>query len=212
MEANLPKQFLKLKGESILRHSVRRFKDWGLFKFIVVVAPEEYVLQTEKEIEDILDGNDKIVIGGDTRHKSTLEGLKSIQPNSDIIVLHDAARPFITSNDLDEVCNGTVEFGAATLAEKINETLVKTTENLVTEIVDRNTVYSIKTPQAFHSSLLESLLSCECKKEPTDLCSWLLEINRKPSIKLSNPLNLKITVPDDLKIAELYQTIFSFGG
>lgn len=212
MGSHLPKQFLKLNEESILRHTVRRFKDWGLFKFIVIVVPEEYVVQTEEEIGDLLDGNDKIVIGGETRHQSTLNALKSLQTNGDIIVLHDAARPFITSKDLDEICNGTIEFGAATLAEKVNETLVNTSGATVTDIVDRSTVYSIKTPQAFHSSLLKSLLECHYSSEPTDLCSWLLQIDLKPAIKISNPFNIKITVPEDIKIANLYQNVFSFNG
>jgi 2-C-methyl-D-erythritol 4-phosphate cytidylyltransferase len=209
MKYDTPKQFLTLDGDSILRHSIKNFKKWGLFKAIVIVAPEAYIEKTESELSDILDDNDRIVIGGSTRHESTLNGISAFNYENDLIVFHDAARPFVTPKDLDEVTNSALEYGSSTLAEKISETLVNSSLNCVESIINRENAYSIKTPQAIHSSLLKNLLDAKYSIEPTDLCSWTSLIGVKTAIKISNPYNIKITTNDDLQKAELFSKAFS---
>ena len=209
MNSEIPKQFLHLNGESILRHSVRNFKKWGLFKAIVLVAPELYIEKTENEISDLLEGQDRIVIGGSNRHESTLRGIEAFRYDNDLLVFHDAARPFVTSKDLDEVTNSALEFGSSTLAEKISDTMVSGRGDLVESIVDRESVYAIKTPQAVHSSILKSLLEIPMNKEPTDLCSWVSLIGLKTALRISNPFNIKITIDSDLEKASVFSKLFS---
>jgi 2-C-methyl-D-erythritol 4-phosphate cytidylyltransferase len=209
MNSEIPKQFLKLKDESIIRHTVRNFKKWGLFKSIVVVAPEEYIEQTEKELSDLLDDYDRIVEGGETRHDSTLKGLNAFSYENDIIVIHDGARPFVTSEDIDVVTNSVLEFGASSLATKVSETLVSSINNKVNSIINRENAFTIKTPQAFHSSLYKSMLNVKQESEITDLCSWLIQIGVKVELKESNPYNIKITNREDLSKAEFYLSLFS---
>jgi 2-C-methyl-D-erythritol 4-phosphate cytidylyltransferase len=209
MGSDTPKQFLSLDGESILRHSIKHFKKWGLFKAIVIVTPEAYIEKTESELSDILDDNDRIMIGGNTRHESTLNGISAFNYENDLLVFHDAARPFVTSKDLDEVTNSALEFGSSTLAEKISETIVNSNVNCVDSIINRENAFSIKTPQAIHSSFLKKLLEVKYTNEPTDLCSWTSLIGLKTAIKISNPYNIKITTNDDLKKAELFSKAFS---
>ncbi len=209
MNSEIPKQFLPLNGESILRHTVRNLKKWSLFKAIVVVAPELYIEKTETEISDLLEGQDRIVMGGSTRHESTIRGIEAFRYDNDLLVLHDAARPFITSKDLDEVTNSALEFGSSTLAEKISETLVRGKGYLVDSIVDREFVYAIKTPQAVHSSILKSLLEIPMNREPTDLCSWASLIGLKTALRISNPFNIKITIDSDLEKASIFSKLFN---
>ncbi len=209
MNSNIPKQFLSLDGDSILRHSVKNLKKWGLFKAIVIVAPEAFIEKTELELSDILDNNDRIVIGGSTRHESTLNGISAFNYENDLLVFHDAARPFVTSKDLDEVTNSALEYGSSTLAEKISETIVNSALGCVESIINRENAFTIKTPQAIHSSLLKKLLGVKYSIEPTDLCSWTSVIGLKTAIKISNPYNIKITTNDDLQKAELYSKVFS---
>ena len=209
MNSGVPKQFLPLAGESILRHTVRNFKSWGLFKALVIVAPESFIEKTESELGDLLDGQDRIVIGGSTRHESTLRGIQAFQYENDLLVFHDAARPFVTSKDLDEVTHSALEYGSSTLAEKVSETLVNAKGHVVDSIVDRETVYTIKTPQAIHSSALDALLKNPMKQEPTDLCSWTSSIGLKTAIRISNPYNIKITIDSDLEKATVYSKLFS---
>lgn len=207
--SSVPKQFANLKGESLLVHSVKKFLEWGFSKEIIVVAHENYLQKTERELSQILRYYDKIVAGGETRHKSFLNGLKSIQYGAnDIIVIHDAARPFFTSSEISTLVRYAEQYGSASLAEKTSETLVESENNLVKNILNREIIYSIKTPQAIHTSLLEELLKILPSKEPTDLCSWVAEVNQKSYLVESNPFNFKITYESDLEKAEVLYEVF----
>lgn len=209
--SNVPKQFLKVKDSSLLSHSVRRFKEWGLCRSIVVVSHPDFVEKTEEDLGSILDVNDKIVLGGETRHQSFLNGLKAISPDkSDIIFVHDAARPFFTQSELFQLVDTTLKWGSASLGVRPTETLVLAQEDKAKEVIERENVYSIKTPQCFHSSVLELLLESSSKreKEPTDLCSWTIPAGMKTRIVESNPYNLKVTKQEDLEIAEVYSDLF----
>ncbi|MDX1959453.1 MAG: IspD/TarI family cytidylyltransferase [Leptospiraceae bacterium] len=209
MSSSVPKQFLKLKNEELLRHSVKAFQNWGLCKSIVVVANEEHIKQTEEILSDLLSPNDRIVTGGNTRHASTLLGLSAINfSKNDVILIHDGARPFLSDKELHEITNEILKFGSATLASKVSETVVSSNENKVEKILDRDSIWLIKTPQGLHSSLLELLLKQDLESEPTDLCSWTESIGVKPRLIASNPFNLKITFKEDLELAESYWNQF----
>ena len=144
MNSEIPKQFLKINGEAVIRHTVRNFKNWGLFKNIVVVAPLDYIEQTELELSDLLEYNDRIIEGGQTRHESTLRGLSANSYENDIIVIHDGARPFITPKEIDEITNSVLEFGASSLSEKVSETLVSSLNNKVNTIINRDNALQLK--------------------------------------------------------------------
>ena len=201
---------MKIKGESIFRRTVRQFKDWGLSKSLVLVVPESHIRETEEELSDLLEEYDRIVPGGETRHRSCLESLKSIPyDGNDIVLIHDVARPFITSGDIEEVVNGTLQFGSATLVGEIGESLVKAEGEIVSGIIGRDTAYLVKTPQGVHSSALQTLIPLEFPEgDPTDLCSWVLSIGMKPVKKLSNPFNIKITRREDLDLSEYILPLF----
>ncbi len=211
-KSNLPKQFSLLRKEPLLIHSVKQFLNWGLTKQIIVVANEEYVKQTEEVLSQHLRYNDKIVLGGKTRHTSCLNGIHSISyDEEDIILIHDAARPFFTYKEIFELVNATIIHKAASLAEKISETLLEAKENLVEKILNRDLIYSIKTPQAIHAALLKRLIETNLQTEPTDLCSWLMEIQQKTFLISSNPFNFKITYETDLlKAEQLYESFIKY--
>lgn len=210
MKSETPKQFLKLADRTLLEHSVKRFNEWGFFKSIVVVANEEHILQTEEIVSKYLMVNDRIVPGGVTRHESALAGLRAIQyDNKDIVIFHDAARPFFQKSELDLVSNAAISFGAATVADNVSDTVVSSQEGRVETILKRDDVFLIKTPQAIHTSLLDILFKENISEEPTDLTSWVLNIGVKAALVPSNPYNIKITKPGDLEFAHKLLDLFS---
>ncbi len=203
MKASVPKQFLKLRGESLIRHSVRSFLHSGLFTSLVIVSKAEYISKTMEELNEFLGHEDLIVSGGETRHESVLKGIEASVPGEeDVLVFHDAARPFVDKAELQELIQSAFQSGASTLADKIYETLVYSNEGRVDEILNRESAFVIKTPQALHSSLLKMLLAEELSEDPTDLCSWVRNIGVKSKIVLSSSKNIKITTPADLHLAE----------
>ena len=207
MGTEVPKQFLKVRGESLLRHSVRRFRKFGLTKSITVVSHPDWILETEKELDDLLEGNDRIVPGGESRHLSTLCGLESIPYDTkDIIFIHDVARPNFKQNELYQLVEQTKIFGGATIVGKSTESLVRVRlhQNYTEEPLKREEVYSVKTPQSIAGFMIQELLLVELptdlKKHPTDLCTWMGK--RRVGIVETDYHNIKVTSPGDAELAD----------
>ena len=212
MGADTPKQFMQLRGKSLVAHSVEKFNSFPFFKSIVVVSHPDYIETTEKEIGSYLREGDRIVEGGATRHQSTLKGLSILNlDKTDTIVIHDAARPFFTIGEIFTACKSAAKSGASTLASSISETAVVTKSNLSVAILDRESVFLIKTPQVLQAEYYEALLDIkfQSKDEPTDLCSWVSFIGKKTEMVESSPFNIKITKREDLNLAESIYDLFS---
>ncbi|TGL72405.1 IspD/TarI family cytidylyltransferase [Leptospira jelokensis] len=211
MGHQVPKQFLHLRGESLLRHSVKRFQRFGLLKSIVVVSHPDWILETEKELADLLEPNDRIVEGGETRHLSTLKGIGSVSyDDKDIFFIHDVARPNFKQNELYQLVEQTKIFGAATIVSPVTESLVrvKQHQNYTKEPLRREEVYAVKTPQSVAGFMLNELLLDPLPESfllhPTDLCTWMGE--RRVGVVETDFQNIKVTSPGDLVLADSVYT------
>jgi 2-C-methyl-D-erythritol 4-phosphate cytidylyltransferase len=210
MKTSTPKQFMKIRGFSLLEHSVKKFKAWGFFKSIVIVSNPDFILETEKILANLLGPNDRIVEGGFTRHESSLNGINSISyDDNDVILLHDSARPYFLNSELHEIANSAVMYGVSSVSENATDTVVISNHSKVESILNRDSIYFIKTPQGIHTSILKNLLN-EKKQDqtPTDLCSWAKTIGVEAYLVHSNPFNMKVTREGDLEIAEKYYDLF----
>ncbi|PJZ68447.1 2-C-methyl-D-erythritol 4-phosphate cytidylyltransferase [Leptospira perolatii] len=213
MGGSRPKQFLELQGKPILLHSLLSFLEWGLTKEIIIVTHPDHMEETEKICSPYLRERDRIVEGGPTRHESTLRGLDSIQIGSnDLIYIHDAARPFVHSEDLNHLGMETERSGLATLATRNHETVLQKEDNK-NQFLDRERIWFMKTPQAIRGDLLKKLPRTPGSFEITDLCTWGQHAGLNFALVESHPYNLKITRPEDLPLAEailpLYQELIS---
>lgn len=209
----LPKQLLDLRGESLIRHTVRQFVSWSGLDSLVLAANTQYIDKIKEEVKEFLRPNDMIVPGGESRHKSCLKGISALNyTNDDIIIFHDCARPFFLKSELQKVADLALQYGASTLSEKISETSVRAIDKKVESVLNREELYLIKTPQGLHTSLLELLLmqsqNNDGVEEPTDLCTWTMTVGVKPFLIHSNPYNIKITQENDFGIAENYFELF----
>lgn len=208
MKSDIPKQFLELNGKSILLHSLEIFLDWGKTKSIVLVSHKDYILRSETLCSSLLRERDRIVEGGETRHGSTLAGLSSLQFSAnDIILIHDAARPFVSADDLDRLSKATEEFGVATLASKNHETVLEEEKDRF-KFLNREKIWFMKTPQGIRGDLLKKILEKPYETEPTDLCTWVQGQGIGSKLVESNPYNLKITEKFDLALAEAILPLF----
>ncbi|TGL90786.1 2-C-methyl-D-erythritol 4-phosphate cytidylyltransferase [Leptospira congkakensis] len=207
MGTEVPKQFLKLRGESLLRHSVKRFRSFGLIKSITVVSHPDWILETEKELSDLLEWNDRIVPGGESRHLSTLCGIQSISYDAkDIFFIHDVARPNFKQKELYQLVEQTKIFGGASIISKVTESLVRVGihKNYTEESLKREEVYAVKTPQSIAGFMIAELLTegldADIKKHPTDLCTWMGK--RRVGIVETDHHNIKVTSPGDAELAD----------
>ncbi|EJO69626.1 MULTISPECIES: IspD/TarI family cytidylyltransferase [Leptospira] len=209
MGSKIPKQFLELNGEPILLHSLKRFQTWGKQKRIVLVSHSESIQKIESICSPYLGNEDRIVEGGESRHSSMLCGLSVLDfKDEDIILIHDAARPFVLAEELDSLCEKVRSDGITTLASRTSETVLEELNGKTVSFLDREHIWFMKTPQGIRGDVLKELLTFSVDSIPTDLCSWALTFGKTSSIVESNPLNLKITRKEDLDLAEVFFSLF----
>ena len=180
------KAFYKMKdGRTVLECSASLFMEDEDCKNIIVVTNEEYIEQVFK--------NDKVIctIGGKERRNSVENGLKLVQ--SEYVLIHDAARPFLNKLSLEELKKQLETSGACILAKKATDTIKVVENNKIIKTLDRNSIYMAETPQAFKSDLLK-----KCYKESeniifTDDASLVESLGYEVSIVEDKFNNKKLT-------------------
>ena len=180
------KAFYKMKdGRTVLECSASLFMEDEDCKNIIVVTNEEYIEQVFK--------NDKVIctIGGKERRNSVENGLKLVQ--SEYVLIHDAARPFLNKLSLEELKKELEISGACILAKKATDTIKVVENNKIIKTLDRNSIYMAETPQAFKSDLLK-----KCYKESeniifTDDASLVESLGYEVSIVEDKFNNKKLT-------------------
>ena len=212
MGTETPKQLLKLDGVTIIERTLMPFIHCPDIKEIVIVAVEDSIEHINEIIQRIsISGKSfKIVTGGTERQDSVWNGLKAVPEDTDIVVIHDAVRPFITSTLISECVQYALNNGAVTTMRPIRETVKEVAYNVVVKTLDRSTLWITQTPQAFKKELiLEAHRNARREKfYGTDDC-MLVERLGYPVHKIEgNDLNIKITTPYDLKIAGIILSMF----
>ncbi len=208
MGSEVPKQFLELDKRPLLLHSLETFIEWGKSKSIILVSHKDYLEETEKICAPYLRERDRIVEGGKTRHESTLAGLNCLQIlDKDIVLVHDAARPFVLSDDLDRLAQETEQSGVATLASRNFETVLEEEKDKF-HFLNRDKIWFMKTPQGIRGDILKNLPSSPADLEPTDLCTWTGSQGISAKLVESHSFNMKITQAEDLVLAEAILPLF----
>ena len=144
---DIPKQYFIVNGRSVLNWTVRAFLASNFIDNILVVINKEHKDLYYNSIDefDILDP----IIGGETRNKSVLFGLKALEKiNPENVLIHDAARPLISTKLIDEVVSELQNYSAVDIGISITDTIKYNVANKI-EIIDRNKLYATQTPQGF---------------------------------------------------------------
>jgi len=199
---DIPKALVEIGGIPIVVRTAKRLSDCELISnLIVVFAPNYY--EDFSRVFDKYNINADLVEGGKTRTESVLHGIAATDENCDIVAIHDGARPFVTIESLEKVIQKAEETGAATLAVPLTDTLKLVENHFIVETVDRDKFYAVQTPQVFQRDLLLSAIEkIEQGNSFSDDCALMELIGQKVSIVESNRMNIKITYPEDLIIAE----------
>lgn len=209
------KQFTELGGTPILIHTLRKFAAVPRIAEIVVALRKDEIRgfreRLEKEAKDILQKKIDLVEGGAHRQQSVANALAAVsaQPD-DIILVHDAVRPFVTATIIAEVIAGAQRFGAAIAGMPAVDT-VKQVERtadgaLITATVPRERVVMAQTPQGFRYKILKQVFD-EAAADGfigTDEASLVERSGKEVAVVMGSPRNLKITTPSDMLLAEFY--------
>ena len=209
---NMPKQLLQLAdGKTILEHSVDAFEQAECIDEVCIVMHPDYICEAEK----MLQVNDwqkvkHIIAGGKERWESSVNAIRLYQERLDSeqfadanILLHDAARPFVSQRIINDVCKALEENDAVVVAIPSTDTVYEMQNGCVVRIPNRSTIMRAQTPQAFRLSLIAEAYDIALNSENmqvTDDCGVVFNhIPTQPiHIVLGEEQNKKITFKEDI--------------
>lgn len=208
----MPKQFLMLGDRPIIIHTIEQFLINQSFSKIIVCCPKEWISHAEDLLEKYNIDTDRVDItaGGSTRNETIINGCKLIEEkygltDKDIIVTHDAVRPFVNQRILDDNIKLAKKFDAVDTVVPAIDTIVYSKDGkLITEIPDRKECYQGQTPQTFNIKKLMELFESLTKKEKeilTDGCKIFSLKGENVGLVDGEIYNIKLTTLYDLKIA-----------
>lgn len=209
------KQFTELAGTPILIHTLRKFAGVDAVSEIWIALRENEIAGFRARLEgDAKDGPKKkveLVVGGEHRQQSVESALNAIDASADDIVLvHDAVRPFVTSEIIQEVIDGAKKYGAAIAGLPAVDTVKqveRTAEGaLIKATIPRVGIVLAQTPQGFRYGILKKAFD-EASADGfvgTDEASLVERSGHEVAVVMGSPRNIKITAPADMELAEFY--------
>ena len=156
MKADINKQFLKLQNKEVIAHTIDKFyNNENIGEIIVVVREDEAEFFKINIIEKYGYKNIKIAFGGSEIQDSVYNGLKMVDENCKIVLIHDGARPFVNNETIDSAIESAKENKCVIVGVPVKDTIKVIDENNnVCDTPDRSTLWSIQTPQVFDYSLI----------------------------------------------------------
>ena len=208
MKSKIPKPFISINGKPIIIHTLEKFRNIPCIKEIILVLQKNDIDWVIKKYGNVLAKLDvtKIVAGGKRRQDSVYNGLISSNINSDLIIIHDVVRPFVTKEIILSAINTAKKYGAAVPAIPAKDTIKLIGQNnIVKNTFNRQSLYQVQTPQVFKRAILLKAYRKSLKTGfPATDDSQLVEMAGFPvRIVKGSDANIKITTPADVKIGRL---------
>ncbi len=205
--SDVPKQYLKINDQPVLSYSLLTLERHPVIASIVVVAAQEWKQHIEREIIGRFEIRKvaAIVSGGEQRQDSVSAGLAALPATCEYVAVHDAVRPFFSSELLDRVIAGCSESDACIPAIASRDTVKQVKESFVVQTLPRETLRLAQTPQLFRRTALINAFQHARQNNlvGTDEASLVEASGGRVAWVEGDELNLKITTPLDLKIAEI---------
>ncbi|AVK60392.1 2-C-methyl-D-erythritol 4-phosphate cytidylyltransferase [Lactobacillus sp. CBA3605] len=206
----MPKQFLSLADKPILIHTIEKFVLESRFDAILVVCPADWLSHTQDLVSKYVhDERVHVVTGGSERNETLMKGISYIRENygshdDDVVVTHDAVRPFITQRIINDNIEAVLKNPAVDTVVPAIDTIVQGAENQIEDIPVRSKMYQGQTPQSFNiKTLVDSYaaLSAAQKETLSDSCKICLLAGQPVTMVRGENFNFKITTPYDLRVA-----------
>jgi 2-C-methyl-D-erythritol 4-phosphate cytidylyltransferase len=200
MGAEIPKQFLLLKGKPVLMHTIEAFANISDIHIVLVLPQSQMSYWQELTSEYSFSISHTLIAGGDTRFQSVRNGLSVVSDG--MVAIHDGVRPIISQELLANAYDTCEQKGNAVLAVRLKDS-IREVDLLGNKNVNRNNYYLIQTPQVFHSSEIKAAYDVTEHDNFTDDASVLENAGAKIHLVEGAYSNIKITTPEDLAMAEV---------
>lgn len=206
LKSSIPKPLVKIDSAPILIHTLNRINSHPKISSIIVAVPKGYLKAVSGAVKHYrLYKVKSIIKGGATRAQSVKNCLKELTRDTDLVLIHDGVRPFITDKIIDEAINAAKGFGASVTAVPVKPTLKSVYKNkgyFVAKTLDRKNIWEIQTPQVFKSSLILKAYSRLGKSCVSDDASLVERMGKKIKLVMGSYFNIKITTAEDLVFAK----------
>ena len=201
MGGTTPKQFLLVNDKPVLYYTLQTFLNAFADIQIILVLPVDHTDRGQEVIDAYFDaGKIKITAGGDTRFQSVKNGLALAEGDS-IIFVHDGVRCLLTETLIHRCYAEAVRSGTA-IPVIVSKDSVRIVNDEGNDVIDRNKVMLVQTPQTFHSKILLPAFQIDYKEKFTDEATVVEAYGIKVTLVEGEENNIKITRPVDLLIAE----------
>lgn len=199
------KILLPLGERLVVGVTMQAFQACESVKEIVIVAREADIPAIQEEAQK--SGITKLkecTVGGDTRQQSVINGIRCISQDTELVAIHDGARPLVKPEHIEKAIKDALVFGGATLGVPVKDTIKVVDDGLITDTPPRSTLYITQTPQIFRKKLyFEGIdFALEHSLDFTDDCQLVEAIGGKVYMTTGDYTNIKITTPEDIRLAE----------
>jgi len=208
MNISVSKQFLNIKGHPILYYTLNKFENMSKIDSIVLVtsaADTEYA--QENIVKRYRFKKIQIVSGGKERQDSVYNGLRSLSPQTDIVVIHDGVRPFVTRQIIENSIAAALKYKAVGVAVPVKDTIkVVGSDNIIKNTPDRSTLWAMQTPQVFSYDIIMKAYEKAMAEGfyGTDDTVLVERLGFPVKIIEGAYENIKITTPEDIILAEAF--------
>ena len=207
MKSDRPKQLLTLDNTPILIYTIRKFDACRLVDRILVAAPQESVDEVRKLVAGAgFSKSVSVIQGGARRQDSVAFAMQHLAPETTVVAVHDAVRPFVKVDEIEAVIIEADKSGAALLAIPIVDTVKQIRKDFIDSTLTREHLVLAQTPQVFRIEVLREAFERAKRDEyyGTDESSLVERLGKNVAVVRGSERNIKITRPDDLALARFF--------
>lgn len=206
LNIEIPKAFVEIHQMYLIEYSIIQFEQNIQIDDIILVVPEEYINISEERIQARYSKIRKVLKGGDSRYKSSCVGVNAVDEPGNKVLIHDAARPFLTQKMINESLLALDQFDAVNILSPITDTLVQLKEHKFSHLLDRSQIRNSQTPQSFRLSAIKKAHEMAQDIPVEQITDDFGLVHRFKTGSTSwiegSQMNFKITYPDDLEMAK----------
>ena len=208
MKSTIAKQYIELKGRTILSYTVETFEKSDNIDEIILVTSQEAIDFVTKNIVNKYQFTkvNAVVAGGAERQDSVYNGLKKVSKDTDVVLIHDGVRPFVNDSYITKLESIAMEFGACVLGAPVKDTIkICDSEGYIVDTPNRSTLWLAQTPQCFKYDVIINAYEKAYKEGYTGTDDSVLVEKTGVKVKMveGDYNNIKITTPEDLYIGEV---------
>ena len=204
MGGDVSKQLMKISGKSVIEYSISAFSESDLVSEIVITAKADEINEVKSYIE-IYPKISAVVCGGASRQESAANALSAINEESEYIAIHDAARPLVTTEEIDAIIEETIKYGAVCPVSHTVDTVKRVFNGIISNTEDRSQLYLASTPQTFKTSVYREAFSRATELNNYTDDSSIVEANgTKVHIYVMKNDNTKITTLKDINTVKTF--------